>query len=972
VDFDKEVTGFIQNEVTLDNGSISNFTGSGKHYSFDLTPAKDGNITIDIASGVAKDTANFDNIAAKQFLIVSDQTKPIGGVVNDGTGEDIDIQSNNSIINANWTGFADGLTGIGSYDWSIGTSSGGVEVLDWTSTGNNTKASKNNLSLINGQTYYVSVRAIDRAKNISVAANSDGVKVDFTSPDAPSGVVTSSNDGFVMIYWAKNSESDIKNYKVYRSTNQDFVPAPYLLVFSGTATDENYKDEDVVYGTIYYYKITAIDLADNEGTPSTEVNGRSIDLKPPEVNINSPVSEKVFGTDDQVTISWEASDNWKLGWAKSYYRYSSSKDFVFIDSSDATDGQHIWEVPDSTLSFTNDILVIVSDLESNTARDTMDGVFAIIDNTPPAISISKPTKDSSVKEYDHIDVSWTATDNIEMDSIKVYHTSNQNGNYNLIKSISSDSINTSYKVPSGVSNYATAKLVAIDKSGNKNESISEYFTITDNTPPTITISNPSENDSIEIGTPISVDWIGFDNVGITSVDINYSTDGGLSWNESGKNITGSESYQWQAPNFPTNNLIIQVIVRDAVDLSDTSTVSNVGIYPVYPKIVTIDPNPGTLRWLHKDISVTFSRAMDSTTITKKQNVVVTSQYSTEPELLYNSNEKKLIIRNKSGYASLDTIKINLNASGIKSTFGYQMDGDMDGTAGGDSSLQYNSLMLADFDTSNTIDVSDLAIMLTALETKDYYYDIGPVVNTIPHFLVLPDSKFDIEDVMSFAMMWNWYTSSSSSAVSKWISTGNPVNFEFDHQNIAFDFPDGAIAGQVQIISMNNKLEYGVKKNNEFVGLDYFNEETQTFTYLMERNKDGVMEIPFKIQGKRTELVMSYKFVDQNGNVVSQSTESVKIENVPEEFALHQNYPNPFNPVTTINYDLPQQTHVNMMIYDILGREVVKLVSQEIPAGYQSVIWNTRNTLGTPVSAGIYFYQIQTKGFVKTRKMVLLK
>ena len=64
------------------------------------------------------------------------------------------------------------------------------------------------------------------------------------------------------------------------------------------------------------------------------MNGRSIDSKPPEVSINSPVSEKIFGTDDQVTISWEATDNWILGWAKSYYRYSSSKDFVFIDSSD--------------------------------------------------------------------------------------------------------------------------------------------------------------------------------------------------------------------------------------------------------------------------------------------------------------------------------------------------------------------------------------------------------------------------------------------------------------------------------------------------------------------------------------------------------------------------------------------------------------------------------------------------------------
>jgi hypothetical protein len=52
--------------------------------------------------------------------------------------------------------------------------------------------------------------------------------------------------------------------------------------------------------------------------------------------------------------------------------------------------------------------------------------------------------------------------------------------------------------------------------------------------------------------------------------------------------------------------------------------------------------------------------------------------------------------------------------------------------------------------------------------------------------------------------------------------------------------------------------------------------------------------------------------------------------------------------------------------------VVKLVSAEIPAGYQSVIWNTRNNFGESVSAGIYFYQIQTKEFVKTKKMVLFK
>jgi len=57
---------------------------------------------------------------------------------------------------------------------------------------------------------------------------------------------------------------------------------------------------------------------------------------------------------------------------------------------------------------------------------------------------------------------------------------------------------------------------------------------------------------------------------------------------------------------------------------------------------------------------------------------------------------------------------------------------------------------------------------------------------------------------------------------------------------------------------------------------------------------------------------------------------------------------------------------------MLGREVKTLIIQTQDSGCRSVIWNTRNNFGQPVSAEIYFYQIQTKGFVKTRKMVLLK
>jgi len=96
------------------------------------------------------------------------------------------------------------------------------------------------------------------------------------------------------------------------------------------------------------------------------------------------------------------------------------------------------------------------------------------------------------------------------------------------------------------------------------------------------------------------------------------------------------------------------------------------------------------------------------------------------------------------------------------------------------------------------------------------------------------------------------------------------------------------------------------------------------------------------------------------------------EGIPTEFALHDNYPNPFNPTTTLRFDLPELSDVNVVIYNMLGQKVKSFNMQSTPAGYHSLTWNATNDYGDPVSAGVYLYQLQAKDFVKTRKMVLLK
>ncbi len=94
--------------------------------------------------------------------------------------------------------------------------------------------------------------------------------------------------------------------------------------------------------------------------------------------------------------------------------------------------------------------------------------------------------------------------------------------------------------------------------------------------------------------------------------------------------------------------------------------------------------------------------------------------------------------------------------------------------------------------------------------------------------------------------------------------------------------------------------------------------------------------------------------------------------VPGKFALHQNYPNPFNPTTTIQFDLPVATEVHLAVYDLLGREIIRLVDSRLEVGFQQVIWNARDSKGRELPTGMYIVLMVTPEFTKSIKMLLLK
>jgi hypothetical protein len=88
---------------------------------------------------------------------------------------------------------------------------------------------------------------------------------------------------------------------------------------------------------------------------------------------------------------------------------------------------------------------------------------------------------------------------------------------------------------------------------------------------------------------------------------------------------------------------------------------------------------------------------------------------------------------------------------------------------------------------------------------------------------------------------------------------------------------------------------------------------------------------------------------------------------PDKFILSQNFPNPFNPETNINFSIPVNAFVSLKVYDITGKEVASLISENMNAGTYSVVWNA-----SEYTSGVYFYKIETGNFSDVKRMTLVK
>lgn len=102
-------------------------------------------------------------------------------------------------------------------------------------------------------------------------------------------------------------------------------------------------------------------------------------------------------------------------------------------------------------------------------------------------------------------------------------------------------------------------------------------------------------------------------------------------------------------------------------------------------------------------------------------------------------------------------------------------------------------------------------------------------------------------------------------------------------------------------------------------------------------------------------------------IFTETTTSIRQDEISAEYNLYQNYPNPFNPTTKIKYSIPHAGLVSIKVFDLLGSEIATLVNEEKQTGNYEIEFNASN-----LASGVYIYKMQVGNFFNAKKFILMK
>ena len=515
-------------------------------------------------------------------------------------------------------------------------------------------------------------------------------------------------------------------------------------------------------------------------------------------------------------------------------------------------------------------------------------------------------------------------------------------------------------------------IIGIDSVGNEISSNAPSITI-DLVPPsigTVADGDAEDLDWLNDSADVSVNWNGFSDLnGIGSYDVALGTSpGGVNikdWEDSGADSSHTFTGLQLNPNI---NYYFSVRAYDALgNVSEAVASDGFKVDIIGPQVASSSvPQDSPLNIFSATvIDYALTEAIETFSVDIQSNQGDMVNIAPVNELLGNT----VRVSFTPPFTSADQITVDLTITDV---------------AGNSNTTQYVYTVgfLADYNKDDSFGADDLLTFTNAWGAGDITKELGPVTGTAPYFRPQPDGVFDLRDGMAFVRMWRWYQSNSSGKIlaKQLPSIGKQVAIETAPDHFTIVPPRGTKAVEVVVSYPVKDIDLSMASieavTDQAITLTWVDTASGSILLHSAQLKGSSAPIRIDVGHLQKELDVpidiSYQFIGKDSRMIGSGNTVHEIMPVPTEFALHNNYPNPFNPTTTINYDLPQDGSVRLIIYDVMGREVTRLVNGFTPAGYHSVRWDARNKMGENVSAGVYFYHLQSGTFVKTQKMVLLK
>jgi len=282
------------------NDTLADFYTTATNYT--LPGAADG--TTYYCRIFAEDNAgNLGPYSASSDGITVDTTAPSDVVVFD----EGDYSRSNTTLKATWTSALDEVSGVLDYWYAIGTTPNGTDIVSWTSLGGGTSVTKTGLSLVNGTTYYITVKARNGSKLWTNLSGSDGITVDVTVPAASGPTDSGFYSITTSVTWTWNTSFDfpsgIKGYYITIGTTVGGSD----IVKDAWTPDEYYTFPSGQNGKTYFATIKAADNAGNIGPQSASSDGVLVDVTVPVAA--TPVDDGTYSTVDVLLFNWSVPDD---------------------------------------------------------------------------------------------------------------------------------------------------------------------------------------------------------------------------------------------------------------------------------------------------------------------------------------------------------------------------------------------------------------------------------------------------------------------------------------------------------------------------------------------------------------------------------------------------------------------------------------------------------------------------------------